>query len=106
MTQPKEQKDRKSETTPYFLEADVMEQGKTIKKNGIPAHLQLEQGKVYQDRLKSFAETRLKHQAQKLEQVIKQGLAIDLTFYVSNEVAGTWSQFASFYNSEQRLIFH
>jgi len=106
MTEPKEQKRQRSEATRYFIEADIMQQGQTVKTNGIPAHIQLEDGAVYQDRLKNFAETRLRSQALKLEQVIKQRLAIDLTFYVSNEIAGTWSQFASFYNSEQRLIFH
>jgi hypothetical protein len=106
MVQSKEQSDLESDATRYFIEVDVVQQGKTVKTNGIPAHIQVEDGTVYMDRLKKFAETRLRSQALKLEQVVKQGLAIDLTFYVSNEIAGTWSQFASFYNSEQRLIFH
>jgi hypothetical protein len=106
MQQSKIKNDLQGQTTEYFIEADITQNGKIVKTYGIPAHIQLEDGAVYQDRLKNFAETRLRNQALKLEQVIKQGLAIDLTFYVSNEIAGTWSQFASFYQSEQRLIFH
>jgi hypothetical protein len=106
MVQSKEQSDPEGDATRYFIEVDIIQQGKTVKTNGIPAHIQVEDGTVYVDRLKTFAETRLRNQALKLEQVIKQGLALDLTFYVSNEIAGTWSHFASFYQSEQRLIFH
>jgi len=96
---------QKSGTTPYFVEAHINEEHLTQKTFGIRETFNLEQGAVFQERLKTFAETRLRSQAEKLSQVVKDGLAIELTFFVPNDIAGTWSQHAVYYQSEQRLIF-
>lgn len=95
-----------NEGTAYFIQADITQKGKVVKTNGIPALIDLEQGNVFSEKLKEFAETRLTRQAKKLEQVIDPGLEIDLSFCVKNDIANTWSQFASFYTSDQRLVFH
>jgi hypothetical protein len=94
------------QTTEYFIEADITQNGKIVKTYGIPAHIRLEEGTVYQDRLKEFAQARLLHQVNKLRAVIKPGLSIELTFYVRNEIAGTWMQLVSYEHPSRQLVNH
>ena len=106
MEQTKLQNDRRSEATDYFIEADITLNGRIIKTYGVPAHIQLEQGTVNSDRIKEFAQARLFQQVNKLRPVIQPGHSIEVTFYVRNDIAGTWMQLMSYEHPSRKMVNH